>query len=194
MKGVAWLLFLIFIPNVNAAWEQYQNDLGNSGKAEGIGHFDSSTLTNITDYLNGMDFQPLVSDLDNNGKNEIVIFSRNYLKIFDAKLSLIDEKFTGNLLGQPTIFDFDDDRSKEIIFISNISNAHYFFAYEYGNSKFNPEFNFTVSNGGIGSGIKCANSGSSKICVFMDNKQYVYIVNMSSKTDQSYNTSDYNDN
>ena len=130
MKGVAWLLLLIFIPSAYAVWEQYQNDLGNSGKADGIGNFDSGAITNFTNTLDGMNFQPLVLDLDNNGKNEIAIFSGNYLKIFDAKLNLIDEKFVGNLLGQPTGYNIDNDMFKEIVFISNISNVHYFFAYE----------------------------------------------------------------
>ncbi|MBI2208556.1 hypothetical protein HYU50_03595 [Candidatus Woesearchaeota archaeon] len=191
MKGVVIALFLILIPSASAAWEQYQNDLGNRGKADGIGYFDSSIVINITNYLDGMNFQPLVSDINNDGKNEIIIFSGNYLKIFDSKLNLIDEKFVGNLLGQPNIFDFDDDIFKEMIFISNIANVHYFFAYEY-NAQFNQEFNFTVSNGGIGSGIKCTALDSTKICVFMDNSQYVHIINMNSKTDESYNTSIYN--
>ncbi|MBI2134603.1 alpha/beta hydrolase [Candidatus Woesearchaeota archaeon] len=192
MKGVAMLLFLIFIPNVNAAWEQYQGNLFNTGKADGIGYFGSKPIANITNNFDGMDFQPLVSDLDDNGKNEIVIFSGNYLKIFDAKLSLIAEKFSGNLLGQPVIYNIDGDLSKEVVFIANISDLHYFFAYQYNNSFFQ-EFNFSIPNGGIGSGVKCAGIGSTNICVFMDNKQYIHIVNMSSKNDSSHNTSVYND-
>ena len=192
MKGVVWLLFLILAPSANAAWEQYQNDLGNSGKADGIGYFDSSITTNITNSLDGMNFQPLVSDLDNDGKNEIVIFSGNYLKIFDAKLNLIDENLVGNLIDQPAAYNIDEDLFKEIVFISDISSVHYFFAYEY-NSGFKQEFNFTVDNGGIGSGIKCTALGSTNICVFMDNKQYVHVVNLTSKTDSSYNTSVYGD-
>jgi len=178
--------------SVNAVWEQFQSDDLNTGKSNGIGYFDSNTITNFTNNLDGNDKQILVSDIDNNGKNEIIIFSGNYLKVFDNKLNLIDEKFVGKLQGQPTILDMDQDAFREIVFISNISSLAYFFAYEY-NSSFKQEFNFTVANGAIGSGIKCTALDATKICVFMDNAQYVHIVNMTSQVDNSYNTSVYND-
>ena len=192
MKGVVALLFLILAPIANAAWEQYQNDLGNSGKADGIGYFGSSIITNSTNSLDGMNFQPLVDDVNNDNKNEIIIFSNDTLKVFDKFLNEIDKKRVGKLQGQPAIYNIDNDSFKEIVFISNISSTAYFFAYQYNNSFFQ-EFNFTVLNGGIGSGVKCTLLGSTNICVFMDNKQYVHIVNMSSKNDSSYNTSVYND-
>ena len=85
MKGVVVLLFLILLPNVNAAWEQYQNDNFNSGRANGVGNF-NNFKGNITNNNDGFNFQPLVSDIDNDGKNEIVIFSNDSLKILDNKL------------------------------------------------------------------------------------------------------------
>lgn len=175
------------------SWEQFQNNEVNTGKANGTGYFHEGAIKSLNDSLNSMDFEPLVSDVDNNGKNEIIIFSGNYLKLFDNKLSLLDEKFVGNLLGQPTVFNIDNDLFKEIIFISNISGADYFFAYEYNNTNFNHEFNFTVANRGIGAGIKCTGIGNTNACIFMDNAQYIHIVNLSSKTDSSYKTSSYND-
>src|SRR3989344_3987465 len=142
---IAVLIFSLL--TASASWEQFQNDELNNGKANGTGYFNERTIKSVNDSLNGMDFQPLVSDVDNNGKKEIVIFSGNYLKIFDARLSLVDEKFVGKLLGQPTAFNIDSDLFKEIIFISNFSGINYFFAYQYNNSGFNHEFNFSVSNG-----------------------------------------------
>lgn len=193
-------LFILFITvlilsllSASASWEQFQNDVLNSGRVNGTGYFNERKIISINDSLSGMDFQPLISDIDNNEKNEIIVFSGNYLKLFDNKLNLINEKFVGNLLGQPTVFNIDNDLFMEIVFISNISNAHYFFAYQYNNSGFAQEFNFTVSNGGIGSGVKCTAIGSTDACVFMDNAQYVHIVNLTSKIDSSYNTSAYSD-
>ena len=192
-KLILFIVILILsLLTASASWEQFQNNGMNSGRANGTGYFNERTIVNVTDSLNGMDFQPLASDVDNDGKNEVVIFSGNYLKLFDNELNLINEKFVGNLMGQPTIFNIDNDKFREIIFISSISNIHYFFAYEY-NGSFNNELNFTVSNGGIGSGVKCTGMGTTDICVFIDNGQYVHIVNLTSKTDSSYNTSVFND-
>ncbi len=193
MKGAAVFLLILLVPGVNAVWEQFQFDDVNSGRVSGIGYFDSRTLTNITNYLDGYDMQPLIGDINNDGKNEIIIFSGNYLKVFGNKLNLIDEKYVGKLQGQPTIFNIDEDNFKEIIFISNITSTPYFFAYEFNSTDFNQEFNFTVPNGAIGSGIKCTGIGSTNVCVFMDNAQYVHIVNLSSQTNRSYNTSVYTD-
>ena len=149
------LIIILSLFDTAAFWEEFNFDGFNTGKANGTGHFNERKIINITDSLNGMGFQPLVSDVDNNGKKEIIIFSGNYLKLFDNRLNLVNERFVGNLLGQPTVFNIDNDLFKEIIFISNVSNVDYFFAYQYNNSGFNHEFNLTVSNGGIGSGIKC---------------------------------------
>lgn len=191
-RVVLFLLFLILIPNLNAVWEQFQGDESNTGKGDGVGNFGNAAIVNFT-IAEGMNFQPLVEDINDDGKNEIIIFSGNYLKIFDSYLILIDEVFVGNLQGQPTVFNIDGDSFREIIFISNISDVDYFFAYEYDNSNFNQEINFTVANRGIGSGIKCTDIGSANICVFMDNAQYVHVVNMSSGIDESFNTSVYPD-
>ena len=193
-KSVLFVVMLILsLLTAYASWEQFQYDELNSGKANGTGYFGIRKIINLTDSISGMGFQPLIFDADSNGKNEIVIFSGNYLKLFDTRLNLLNEKFVGNILGQPTAFNIDNDLFKEIIFISNFSGINYFFAYQYNNSGFNHEFNFTVSNGGIGSGIKCTALGSTNICVFMDNSQYVHIVNLTSKTGSSYNTSVFND-
>ena len=192
MKGVALLLILILIPSANAAWEQYQNDIFNTGKTDGVGNFNKFSA-NITDFENQSNFQPLVSDIDNDDKNEIIIFSNDSLKILDNKLNEINKTSIGVIQGQPAIFNIDDDLFKEIIFISNHSLTPYFFAYEYSNFTFKQEFNFSIGNGAIGSGVKCALIDGTKACIFMDNGQYIHIVNLSSKTKQSYNTSAFKD-
>ena len=191
MKGVIVFLLLVLAPSANAVWEQFQNDQLNTGRASGAGYFNSKSIANFS-INNGTNFQPLVSDINNDGKTEIIIFFNDSLGIFNPALDLIGEKIVGKLQGQPAIYDIDDDPQKEIIFISNISSTGYFFAYQY-NGSFAQEFNFTVANGGVGSGIKCISIGSTKSCVFIDNKQYVHIVNLSSREDSSYNTSAYID-
>ena len=63
-----------------------------------------------------MNFQPLVDDMDKDGQNEIVIFWNNSLFILSPTLTEITRARVGALLGQPTLFDFDDDGKSEIIF------------------------------------------------------------------------------
>ena len=76
MRFFIILFFILMSLNVNASWETYQNDLRNSGASDDVGYFPLETANFTNDEL-GMDFQPLVTDLNSDGKNEIVIFS-NY--------------------------------------------------------------------------------------------------------------------
>jgi len=85
-RGVLVLLVLVLVPSLGAIWEEFRVD--------GVGYFDTDNLISITIH-DGMDYQPLVADIDNNGHNEVVIFSGNYLKIFDNELNLIDEENVG---------------------------------------------------------------------------------------------------
>ena len=72
------LIFVISTTIVNASWQTYQNDLRNTGSANGTGYSPLRTA-NFSDDSIGMDFQPLVDDLNKDGKNDIVIFSNDSL-------------------------------------------------------------------------------------------------------------------
>ena len=172
-------LFLIFSVSANADWNTYENDLRNSASPDGIGYFPLKTA-NFSNELYGMDFQPLVDDINKDGYNEIVIFSNDFLKIFDYELNLIDEKFVGMLLGQPTIF------NNKIVFNSKINDKNYFFAYQLNNLNLQQVFNITLSNDADFGGIKCLNLNGANICVFKDKINYVHIVNLTSKNDSAY--------
>src|SRR3989338_5659029 len=186
MKLLLLLILLLFSLNVNASWQTYQNDLSNTGSANGTGYFPLRTA-NFSNELYGMDFQPLIDDINNDGYNEIIIFSNDFLKIFDYELNLLEEKFIGTILGQPAIF------NNKIIFNSRINDKNYFFAYQYNNSNLQHNFNITLSNDADFGGIKCLNLDGDNSCVFKDKLNYIHIVNIDSKTDSSYNTSIYNE-
>ena len=180
------LILILFSLSSNAGWQAYQNDLRNTGIANGTGYFPLKT-TNFSNELYGMDFQPLISDINNDGYNELVIFYNELLKVFDYELSLIDEKFAGTLLGQPAVF------NNNIIFNSRIDNKDYFFAYELNGSGLNQRFNVTLSNAADFSGIKCLNLNGTDSCIFKDKRNYVHIISLDSRIDNSYNTSVYNE-
>ncbi|MBL7055794.1 hypothetical protein ISS07_02680 [Candidatus Woesearchaeota archaeon] len=186
------ICFLLLGFGVFAGWEQFQNGDFNQGDVSGVGYFSGGDVVNFSVSF-GSDHQPLISDVDSSGEKEIIIFDNKRLKLFNAFLELINETFVGDLLGQGTIFSMDEDSYDEIIFNANVSGVSYFFAYEFNGTALNQELNFTISNGAIGSGVKCFSSGTTKTCVFMDNSQYIHIVNLSSKTEEIFNTSVFND-
>jgi len=185
-----FIVFILFSVNVGASWQTYQNDLRNTGASNGTGYFPLKTANFSVDL--GMDFQPLVGNLDSNGNNEIVIFSNNSLIIFNPQLNKLNQVSVGAILGQPALFDFDNDGLTEIIFNSRQNLTDYFFAYQYNNSNLKQEFNITLSNDANFSGIKCFTS-SDNFCVFKDKKNYINIVNMTSKANSTYNTSVYDE-
>ena len=180
------IIFILSIINANASWQTFQNDLRNTGSANGTGYFPLATA-NFSNGLYGMDFQPLVNDINNDGYNELIIFSNDFLKVFDYELNLIDEKFTGTTLGQPTIF------NNNLIFNSRINDKNYFFAYKLNNSTLQQKFNITLSNDADFGGIKCLNLNGSNSCIFKDKLSYIHIINIDSKTDENYTTSIYNE-
>ena len=180
------MILVLLITNVYASWQTYQNDLRNTGIANGSGYFPLRT-TNPSTELYGMDFQALIDDLNSDGYNEIIIFSNDFLKIFDYELNLIDEKFVGAILGQPTIF------NKNIIFNSRSNNKNYFFVYQLNNSNLQKKFNITLDNDADFSGIKCLNLDGVDSCVFKDKLNYIHVVNIDLEIGNSYNTSAYNE-
>ncbi|MBI2654351.1 hypothetical protein HYX02_06105 [Candidatus Woesearchaeota archaeon] len=180
-------VFILAIPPSYASWQTYQNDLRNTGISNGTGYLPLNTANFSIDI--GMDFQPLVDDLDFNGNSEIVIFSNDSLIILSPQLDILDSVKTGTLLGQPTLFNFDNDGLTEIMFNARQNSTDYFFAYQYNNSGFYQEFNITLSHEANFGGIKCFGFNGMNYCVFKDEFNYINIVNMSSKTASSYNTS-----
>ncbi|MEK6892565.1 MAG: CARDB domain-containing protein, partial [Nanoarchaeota archaeon] len=187
--GYFVIFFLILALSVDADWNTYENDLRNSASSDGKGYFPLKTA-NFSNNDFGTDFQPLISDLDNDGKNEIVIFSNNSLIIFNPQLEIKFQAKIGSILGQPTLFDFNGTRN--IIFNSRQS-LDYFFAYKINNSKLVQNFNITLNNESNFSGIKCVNLNETAICVFKNKKNYVNVIELISRNYSIYNTSVYNE-
>ena len=78
----------------------------NIANSNGAGYFPLKTA-NFSNNDFGTDFQPLASDLDSDGKNEIIIFSNNSLVIFNPQLEIKSQAKIGSILGQPTLFNLN---------------------------------------------------------------------------------------
>ena len=193
IKHVIFLIFFTVLSiNVHASWQTYQNDLRNTGASAETGFFPLTTA-NFSDNSLGMDFQPLVDDLDASGSSEIAIFSNDSLVIFNPQLNILAQSKVGSLLGQPTLYNFDNDNSVEIMFNARQNQNDYFFAYQYSNNILQQEFNITLQNEANFSGIKCLKINGVNSCVFKDRRNYINIVDLDLKTGNFYNTSVFNE-
>ena len=182
---------LLILPIVNAGWGEFQYDNDNSGNPRNTGTLTQINFSSIT-INEGMSYQPLVADLDDNGDNEVVLFVGSRLKVYNENLVLQDSIDVGILRGQPSIFNIDSDAYNEIVFVARVGSTDYVMMYEY-NGNFLAELNISIPNGGQGTGVKCVNADP-KICVMMDNKQYIHVVYPENKTeDLPYNISVFND-
>jgi len=187
MKFVlALAIFIMLSIGASASWETYENDLRNSGSSDETGYFPLDTA-NFSSNTYGMNFQPLVSDLDGNGDNEIIIFSNDSLIIFNPQLGILNQTKVGTILGQPAVF------NKSIIFNSRINNSNYFFAYQYNASGLNQKFNITLVNDADFGGIKCIGLNGTNSCIFKDKMNYVHITDLDAETDSYYSVSAYNE-
>ena len=184
------IIFIAFAAGASASWQTYQNDLRNSGSSDEVGYFPLETANFSVDGL-GTNFQSLADDLDNDGGKEIVIFSNNSLILFDSQLQILNQAKVGRILGQPVLFDYDDEGHIDIIFNARQNSTDYFFAYSFKESSLKQEFNITLPYGANLSGIKCLKLDNVDSCVFKDKKNYVHIIDMESKNDSYYNTSVY---
>lgn len=165
-------------------WGEYQNHYNNRGFVhDNEGHWIDKGTT--YSYSSGMNFQPLVVDLDNDNDRELIVFKSgsNYLQLFDSTMSLVDETVIANLTyiaGQPTIY--NNGTVNHIVFrVGNSNQKEHFLVYSY-NGSFNQICDLTipVSWNERGSGIKCKGN----YCYFIDahlnnNKAIAYKINMS---------------
>ena len=159
------IVIVLLCPSSYAAWQTYQSDLRNSGSADGTGYYPVKTSNFSIDI--GMNFQPLVDDIDANGNKEIIIFANNSIIVFNPQLEIISQVKIGSILGQPALFNFDNDSMIEIIFNARQDSNYYFFAYDF-DSNLNQEFNITLPNDANFSGIKCLILNGTNSCIFKD--------------------------
>ena len=177
------LIFLIFsMMIVKSEWTQYQFSSNSSGFFPNNNSFDSATLINLTNSMNGSNIQPLVSDLNGDDVNEIVVFNATNIFVYNTYLNLKTQyALGGNILGQPTLFNVSGNKGLELMLSLNVTDVHYFIIYNYSTT-FTSISNISIANNLTGSGIKCTDLNSTKSCVFMDNSFFIHVVNLSNLT------------
>ena len=88
----------------NEGWGEFQNDETNRGFVhdeyglwDGIGSYNSVAL--------GSAFQPLSIDWNNDGSQDVILFTTSFIAAYDKNLDLIDNINIGeNILSQPTFY------------------------------------------------------------------------------------------
>ena len=137
-------MVLVLIPSVTAVWDTFNNDITNNAKLNGSGFINVEKFF-VINVSFGMNKQPMVSDLDFDGDNEIVIFSEGYLKLFDKNLNLVAEKIVGDLQGQFDVENMDNDKFIEIIAVVK-NGTENFTIWQFNGSDFRVEISFDVSS------------------------------------------------
>ncbi|MBS3131691.1 hypothetical protein J4212_04630 [Candidatus Woesearchaeota archaeon] len=147
MKGVNLALILILMPSAEAAWDSFNNDATGFAAINGSGFISEIGGVSINVSF-GMNFQPMVADLNSDGRNEMVIFSGSNLTIVDENLGIIARKNVGALQGQFDIENIDNDSNIEVLAIVN-NGSSYLSAFELNGSELREESGIVVPYPGI---------------------------------------------
>jgi len=158
-------------------WGEYQNDEANTGfMHDKIGHYTSELGITYTDGINGMNYQPLIINFTGDSDLETIIYSGNFLQIYNTQLNLIDEKNIGAIQGQPIIYN-NGTSNIAVAISSDVIEAWYYngtaFIDKFANdTQLNESF---VCDTWIG--LKCSGNTCHTAC---DNSTstFVYSINM----------------
>ena len=165
MRTVVWIGVFLVLVSCAYSWETFQYDYSSSGYSPGVGYLGSTVLDNFTNWSVGMDYQPMVADISADGAKEIVIFSDDYLYLFDKQLNYIASLEVGSLEGQFDIENMDDDPYIEIIAIVD----DHLTVWQY-DGEFSVEFSLDVSSQGGYQQLRCLDfdDDSKKECLYRD--------------------------
>lgn len=131
-----WLLFLVFlaVPSVVAlpgSWLTYQKDGASTGVQDGSSNIVNAPINEFFHLMSANSFQPLIEDIDLDGKQDVIIFSGSHLRIFDQYMQLKAEFAIGALLGQPSLAQYDSDQFIEIVGVISVNGSNTYVVVEY---------------------------------------------------------------
>jgi len=139
-------LFIIFIPLTLG--NEFYNETGNYNQQyrTGTGFFNSEVVdTFSTRSLSDPQQAPLVSDLDQDGTNEIIVFDKPNFRLYqDNDLEIIDAYSISNEETSNFItYDIDDDNLTEIIIVE--AESQYMQILEYNGTDFYNETSYFLT-------------------------------------------------
>jgi len=154
MRKTLILFIIIVVCSLSVfASKDYQN-FGRDGfdLTDSSGIFDSSLqgseVTVSSVIMTDPRFSPLVSDLDGDGLQEIVVYDSPNIKILEADpLIVASSKLVGTDNFPPYIYDWDGDGNKEIIIVNNVGDVK---SYEFNGSSLNIESDYSANWSGAG--------------------------------------------
>ena len=178
-------LVTILIPiSMADSWETYgKNITANNANLDTTGHFNRTMAFFNLSF--GMDFQPLVSDLDSDGYNELIIWQNDTLRIYNKSIAQIVEYKLGVLRSQPSISNFTKN-TKSIVAIQETNFTVINF-----NGSISIVKNFNLTWNLTNSGLMCGliDNDTLEDCVFKDNEGYLHMFdnNSNSQSDDKLN-------
>lgn len=151
MKPVFVVVFLVLVPLVFGNTEYSVVGGNDSDFVLGLGFFNSAlpsydTYTRSITRDSGV---PLVSDLDGDGVNEIVVLDSNTVRLYHGKtLDIVDSLNVDSGFASNSfygVFNIDGDSFNEIILVGRLNNTIAIF--EYNGTSFREEYNFVHQMG-----------------------------------------------
>ncbi len=161
LKGCLSLivLFLLIIPITFANFDYNETGNFNTLYEQGLGFFNAelSGTDLFTKPINEPKLVPMVSDLDHDGTNEIIIFDSTGVRLFNNKeLDIVDSFPFSEETSNAIIFNIDGDNFTEIIIALVDSQVLHVIEYN-GSNMFNTSLSFSHLNHSSGADvqIKC---------------------------------------
>lgn len=145
------------------------------------------TNTNLT---LGQDQEIMVGNFVGDSLKEALIWNSSDYRLFLINLTSASvirryDIINSTLLGQPTVF-----KNKYYAVVkNNIDSNSYFYEIKFNESTHNVSFNFSFGTEIYGkqAGVRCATANGTDYCLFMDNNNTIYRVDVSNRTYTAFN-------
>lgn len=166
--SILFLILLVF-PLTFAAVDYNETGNYDSYYQQGTGFFNDVQMQSSADYamftraVTGTK-HPLVSDLDGDGVNEIIVLDDDTLRLYhvdvvDEQLDIVDAfAIAGDYYSNILVYDIDGDSRREIIVASEAATNELIYILEYNGTTFGNQTNVNYSSLGHDNGeilIKC---------------------------------------
>lgn len=188
---------MAFEESPDGTYQYYKYETGRGGLS-GVQDSSVTAFTLKCSVANGQDVQPYVADMDNDGKNEFIIYSGTTIRVYNGSCSIKAQLNTGINMGTdvvPTFIDLFRIGHKQYVVPDTNGNIT---IYDYDSASasinkfisFSGDTNFANNSAyqSIGVGVMCVDDGNQGVvksprCLWVSNRNSVC---------ESYSTNDSN--